>query len=371
MFRSTSSLLWLLLQLFSALCPCVAIPRPVAGTSWRLHSMALPTGAIDDAGDESKQLSPILPDTEITARFGDDGSQESGVVDGSGGCGHYFARFEVDLSTMGITFGKVGASPAYCYGGGIMEQQDAYYETLGKVKKHAIFGDKLELRDENGVLLLSFVPLDTNVDGDVEYSTLPFAEDDAINGLLAGSRWVAAFYRQDRERGLVPILAGTTLALTFESGDALKGNGGCNDYFGSYAEKYVGTYDYVGSSPRYLGGRLAIFDLNWTEMGCTPLEILDQEVAYFAALQQTSDYRISQRGEDETDEMLELLDEAGGVIVKLHSAARSDQGHVDIKSLSEETPSSPGAKKKVTTTKILFFFTVVGTQIASLACDLM
>ena len=144
--------------------------------------MALPTGTIDDA---SAELSPILPSTEITAKFGDDGSQAAGPVNGKGGCNSYFATFEVDLSTMGIRFGAVGSTEMYCLGEGIMEQESVYFETLGNVTQHLIYGDKLELRDENGDLLLLFVPLETNVGVNVKDPSSPSAVDldESDNGI--------------------------------------------------------------------------------------------------------------------------------------------------------------------------------------------
>ena len=142
--------------------------------------MALPTDTIDDAGEE---VSPILPGTKITAKFGDDGNQVAGPLNGKGGCNSYFTTFEVDLSTMGIRFGAIGSTEMYCLGEGIMEQESAYFKTLGDVAQHSIYGDKLELRDDSGDLLLLFVPLETNVGDDVKDPSLPSAVDESDNGV--------------------------------------------------------------------------------------------------------------------------------------------------------------------------------------------
>ena len=139
-------------------------------------------GTTDDAGAEVKaMIFPILPGTQIT--FGDDGSQLAGSLKGSGGCNSYFSTFAVDLSTMGMRFGAVGSTEMYCAGEGIMEQESVYFETLGNVAKHSIYGDKLELRGASGDLLLLFVPLETNIGVEGKDPSLSYAVDESDNGI--------------------------------------------------------------------------------------------------------------------------------------------------------------------------------------------
>ena len=310
MINQTTYLLLSLLLLGIYLRRCSAIPRPVAGTSWQLHSIALPTDTIDSDGNEVTQLTPVLSNTEITAHFGDDGSQVAGALTGSGGCNEYFTDFQVDLSTMGIKFNQVGATEMDC-GEDIMKQEFAYFAALANTNRHEIFGDKLKLRDESGLMLLLFIPLLDNsahMDGDVS------TEAD----ILVGTEWRATSYAtEDASSDLTPILSGSDVTLEFESGTNFSGSGGCNSYFGSYA-----------SSP---DGRLSIFDLGSTEMGCIdPPGRMDQEVAFFKALQNAAEYRLREIGGVGIQVLL-LLDDNGNVILRFVPAGTADMvGEMDM-----------------------------------------
>lgn len=252
--KTTSLLSLLLICLYQQ--PCSAIPRPVAGTSWQLHSIALPTGTIDADGSEVTKLTPILPDTEITAIFGDDGSQLAGPLTGSGGCNDYFTDFEVDLATMGLSFDQIGATEMDC-GEEIMEQELAYFAALAKTTTHSIFGDKLKLRDESGTMLLLFIPLqdDAAMDGD---------KSDKVDALV-GTEWMATSYLSPDASSLVPTQSGSKVTIKFESESSFTGCGGCNSYFGSYAS--AASYAYGNPDVDGMAGRLAIFEMGWNEMG--------------------------------------------------------------------------------------------------------
>ena len=285
-----SSLLLLLVGLY--LRPSHAIPRPVAGTSWQLHSIALPVPAtagdtIDSEGDEDTDLSHVLSNTQITAHFGDDGSQAAGTVTGSGGCNDYFTDFTVDLSTMGISFDEVVATEMDC-GEDIMKQENAYFKALVEMSRHDIFGDTLKLRDESGAVLLVFVPLlpndSTHMDGDASTEA---------NNILVGTKWrVTSYAADDASPDLVPIIPRSEVTLAFESDTNFSGRGGCNTYFGSHASSAF--YHDGGNS-----GRLSIFELGSTEMGCIdPPGLMGQEMVYFKALQNVHYYRWGEESDD-------------------------------------------------------------------------
>ena len=321
MINQTAPLLLSLLLLGSYLRPCSAIPRPVAGTSWQLHSIALPTDTIDSDGNEVTQLTPVLSNTEITAHFGDDGSQVAGTVTGSGGCNDYFTGFQVDLSTMGIKFNQVGATEMDC-GEEIMGQEFAYFAALAKTNGHEIFGDKLKLRGESGTMLLLFIPLlddSAHMDGDVS------TEAD----ILVGTEWRATSYAtEDAPSDLTPILSGSDVTLEFESGANFNGRGGCNSYFGSYASS--------------ADGRLSIFELGSTEMGCIdPPGRMGQEMAYFKALQNAAEYRLR-----EIDgggiQILLLLDDNGNIVLTFVPAETDFDTNEDFNTLVAANTSEIG-----------------------------
>jgi heat shock protein HslJ len=265
-----------------------------------------------------------LSNTEITAHFGDDGSQVAGTVTGSGGCNDYFTGFQVDLSTMGIKFNQVGATEMDC-GEEIMGQEFAYFAALAKTNRHEIFGDKLKLRGESGVMLLLFIPLlvlddSAQIDGDTATEA---------NGLV-GTEWKATSYAAEgASADLVPILSGSDVTLEFGSG-TLNGYGGCNSYFGSYASS--------------ADGRLTIFELGSTEMGCIdPPGRMGQEMAYFKALQNAAEYRLRGiGGVGIHTQVLLLLDDNGNIVLTFVPAETDFDINQDFNTLVAANTSEVG-----------------------------
>jgi heat shock protein HslJ len=100
---------------------------------------------------------------------------------------------------------------------------------------------------------------------------------------LTGSEWVL-----ESLNGKTPIEG---KAITLRFGDAaIEGSGGCNTYGGSYTASEE---------------NLSLSDLYWTEIGCPePAGILEQEQAYFEALNGAARYRME-------GDRLELYDEGG------------------------------------------------------------
>lgn len=88
---------------------------------------------------------------------------------------------------------------------------------------------------------------------------MPIAVD-----IIEGLRW--SLVRQQVDGALVDVPQGVTITILMEDG-TVTGNGGCNDYFGSYQRE---------------GDALAFSDLGATEMYC--LETSELEAAYLANL---------------------------------------------------------------------------------------
>jgi heat shock protein HslJ len=118
------------------------------GTLWRLDLLADTLGGLVD----------VLAGTEITAQF------QGGQILGSAGCNRYFASYEIDGES--ISFGPVGATRRFCgQPEGIMEQENAYLAALGLSTSYRIQGDRLELIDEDGVRVATFVATEEATDG--------------------------------------------------------------------------------------------------------------------------------------------------------------------------------------------------------------
>jgi heat shock protein HslJ len=109
------------------------------GTLWQLVSYA----------DEQGDLVNVLPDTEVTAEFGE------GQVAGSASCNRYTASYSLEGDA--IAFGPTAATRMMCAAPeGIMEQEHGYLVALGSATAYQIDRDNLELTDANGAVLATF-----------------------------------------------------------------------------------------------------------------------------------------------------------------------------------------------------------------------
>ena len=113
-------------------------PEPLVGTNWTLDSFS--------TGDA---VSSVITGSALTAVFSGDGR-----VSGSAGCNNYFGLYTVTGSTLSIS--SVGSTKMNCPGRGIMLQEGTYLASLGRTASSTISGNRLYLKDADGVTLLSF-----------------------------------------------------------------------------------------------------------------------------------------------------------------------------------------------------------------------
>ncbi len=113
---------------------------PLIGTAWTA------TGINNGRGG----VVSLLAGTEATALFADDGR-----VAGSAGCNRFTATFVVAGST--ITIGPAAATRRACLDpDGVMDQEAWFLAALPRATRLAIDGDRLDLRDDDGALQVSF-----------------------------------------------------------------------------------------------------------------------------------------------------------------------------------------------------------------------
>ncbi len=93
---------------------------------------------------------------------------------------------------------------------------------------------------------------------------------------LQGVRWVLVSYLNAAGE-TVTALADREVTAEFGPDGQMGGSGGCNRYFASY------TVD---------GGNLTIGQAGSTMMACEPVEIMDQEAAFLAALGSAASWRV-------------------------------------------------------------------------------
>ena len=117
-----------------------AVATPLVGTSWTATGINNGRGGVES----------LLAGTEVTAVFADDGR-----VAGSAGCNRWTASFVIGGATM--TIGVPAATRRLCgQPAGVMEQEASFLAAVSRATRFAIAGDRLELRDDEGALQVSF-----------------------------------------------------------------------------------------------------------------------------------------------------------------------------------------------------------------------
>ena len=176
--------------LISACAPNQGVSFTLEGTRWQLNSI---------------NGEAVLPNTNISADFGEDGS-----LGGSSGCNSYSAQYELDGDR--ITIGPAATTLMACPEP-IMEQESAYMSALASVASYALEDDNLVLLDDKGGTLLVFEPQE-------EVS-------------LEGTAWEVISYNNGKE-AVVSVIIGTEMTAEFGADGILSGFSGCNNYNASY-----------------------------------------------------------------------------------------------------------------------------------------
>jgi heat shock protein HslJ len=115
-------------------------PLPLIGTTWTL----------DTIGGDGGTVSSVIAGTTVTIRFADDGS-----FGGSSGCNSYGGRYTREGDALHLR--DIAATAMACEGpAGVMEQEGAVLDLLGRTASFTIVGAQLTLSDAGGALLLGF-----------------------------------------------------------------------------------------------------------------------------------------------------------------------------------------------------------------------
>ena len=128
--------LGLLPILFFSTIWLLAACKPLAGADWTLVSL------------NSHEL---VPDTTITLSF-----TGKGLV-GYGGCNHYGAAVEIQDDAFIFEEENIASTEFYCVEPeGNVEQEKEYLSTLQSVVTYSRSDNRLEMKNENGDLVLIF-----------------------------------------------------------------------------------------------------------------------------------------------------------------------------------------------------------------------
>lgn len=189
-----------------------------------------------------------VPTTTITINFDDEGR-----VNGSDGCNNYSGSYEVDGNN--IKFGQMASTMMACPDP-IMKQANAYQSVMAETTTFEISGDELNFNDADGN---------------------PVATFSVVSNDLSGTSWQVISYNNGKQ-AVVSVIIGTELTAEFGDDGELKGNAGCNDYFGPYE-----TDDKA----------ISMGPFGTTRKACQePEGVMEQETLYLQALESAAVYKI-------------------------------------------------------------------------------
>jgi heat shock protein HslJ len=197
--------------------------------------------------DSKGKTVTALPRTEVTAAF------QNGRISGKDGCNQYGAAYKVSDNSLTI---QLGMSTMMACEPKLMEQAQDYLSALSSSATYQIADKQLQIIKGSGQVLVTFAVLEPTP--------------------LAGTVWKATMYNNGRG-GAQSLAAGTEITAVFGPKGALSGLASCNQYSATY-EAVNNTFKINGS-------------IGATKMMCEG-PIMQQEIAYLAALARATTYRI-------------------------------------------------------------------------------
>lgn len=320
---------WITLLILSMLLiPAAAAQDTLAGTEWRLESL---------------DGQPAVADTTVTLSFGPDGQ-----VSGSGGCNGYGGSYQISGGTL--SFGQIASTLMAC-AEPVLEQESAFFTALSSASGYMLDGDQLTITyGDNQSLVLVRVPglagtgwQLTALAGEAvsETVTLMFGADGRLSGNGGCNSYSGPYSTTASTLAIGPLLStriacpdssentyfaalqaatsysadGSTLTIYTDTGEtlvfaelpALEGvvwelalidgspvvapvtlefNADENSAGGQACNSYGGSYVLAGDTISFSG-------LFSTMMACTDEGVMEQELAYFDALNSATRYAIS------------------------------------------------------------------------------
>jgi heat shock protein HslJ len=226
---------------------------PLEDTSWGLVSYSDGDGGTVEVPDE----------VAATARFVD------GSVSGSGGCNRFSGPYLLDGDELSI--GPVASTMMAC-GGPQADVEQAYFLALDATASYRTDASSLTLLDEAGQAVLTF---------------------DVVEPVsLTGTEWTATGVNTGTD-AVSSVVAGASVTATFGEDGTVSGSAGCNTFTGQYSAE---------------DGVIEIGPLASTKKACEPAEVMTQEAAFLAAMQNATAYAID-------GDALELRDDSGALQV--------------------------------------------------------
>ena len=232
--------------------PTPALPSTLVGRTWQW------TGTI--AGT---QTLAVADPSRYTITFAADGTASI-----KADCNMVTAQYTVAGSALSIIPGA--STMAMCPED---SQDQLFVQQLGAAATHFFQGNELFISQVGNGGTMRFEPA-----GAGGVTVVPPPADNTVTGGASGLPFrVVSFGPAGAEQA---VIAGTTITVTFdEAALAVNGNSGCNSFAGSIIPQ---------------GGFFTVGPLASTMMACTAAGVMEQEIAFLAALQGTNGYRWTQ-----------------------------------------------------------------------------
>jgi heat shock protein HslJ len=201
----------------------------------------------------------------ITLRIAD------GQVTGSDGCNRYHAPVTLDGDGFRVQTGAMVSTKMACLPE-VMTRADAYTAALGRARTARMEEQRLILLGEDGATLATF---------ETQSQDLP------------GTTWTVTGVNNGKQ-GVVSVLEGSSLTLSFSHDGKVSGSAGCNRYSGTFSAE---------------GEKITLRSLASTRKTCRqPAKVMEQEGQYLRALKRSATARVE-------GDQLELRDAHGALMV--------------------------------------------------------
>lgn len=222
-------------------------PQPSAPAAGTPAPDIAPSAALDGTGWILAELPevPLTGQDDLTLRF------EQGRASGTDGCNRFMGEYAATASTIRINAGggtRMACPPE------IMAQALTYRNALASAQDYRIQGNTLTLLDASGSVTARF-------------RSQPES--------LAGTSWRVTGINNQRG-GVVSVIEGSDVSLTFSGDGNVTGNASCNRFNGPFEQG---------------GDQITFGALASTRRACIDEALNQQEQAFFAALAKAATVR--------------------------------------------------------------------------------
>ena len=178
----------------------------------------------------------LVPGSHIEIQF------ERETFSGFGGCNSYGGSYQTSNNHFSIANGIESTAMACLTPEGVGKQETEYFQALSAVDQYSINGNRLELQDAGGELILMFIHEQADPRVNLEN--------------LIGSQWMVETVNGSQ------LIENSQITMNFTGEEMVQGFGGCRSYQAEYIEADQGI--------RFISVRMM-------EENCSQPELLQQE----------------------------------------------------------------------------------------------